>query len=360
MKWRYSIYMLFALWLCTSCDRTERIEVDVPFSIALSSSIEQPAFRAPVRRRPGDPGTYEEFELPTYLYIFVFHYNTGTSQWDLNNRLEERIDDEDKWLKTRYTGKLRTEGDSIYRYNGNLHILLPARDVTGRVYAIASAVPLSFSKTLSSITDLEDLLNLKINISTTTMQDNLQNIYTTPYNYMHPVHGAYYGTFNNENTNVAPLDIVLYHIAAKVDIKWSVDEEKRINKADPSQAIRMTYMRAKNLLNTSCYAFRPMENTEGSKLASGYAREIIRSTSDYEGLWWEGRDYFYTIPYTVTGNPGYFPLQMEMSTNGSAAVYRPTLNMEVNTSSPFVPWMRAMFNINTKLEDKSETKTIDL
>jgi len=359
MKWRYSIYMLFALWLCTSCDRTERIEAEIPFSIALSSSIEQTPLRAPVRRKPGDPGAPVTLELPSYIYIFVFQYNTGTSQWTLSNVLEETIADED-WQKLRYAGNLRTEGDSIYRYRRNLHVLLPQKGVTGRVYAIASAVPLSFSKTLNSITDLEDLLNLKINISSPTMQDNLQNIYTTPYNYMHPVHGEYYGTFNNENTNVAPLDIILYHIAAKVDIKWSVDEEKRINKTDPSEAIRMTYMRAKNLLNTSCYAFRPMENTEDTKLASGDARKIILSTSDYEGLWWEGRAYFYTIPYTVTGNPGYFPLQMEMSTNGSAAVYRPTLNMQMNTSSPFVPWMRAMFNISNKLTDTEETKTIDL
>lgn len=357
MKWRYSIYMLFALWLCTSCDRTEGIETEIPFSIALSSSTEQTPFRAPVRRRPGDPGTSVALELPSYIYIFVFQYNTSTSQWDLSNVLEETVADEN-WQKLKYVGNLRTEGDSIYRYRRNLHVLLPKKGVTGRVYAIASHVPLAFSPTLNSITDLDDLLNLKINISTTTMQDNLQNIYTTPYNYMHPTHGEYYGTFNNENTNVAPLDIILYHIAAKVDIKWSVDEEKRINKTDPSQAIRLTYMKVKNMLKTSCYAFRPMENEEPSLPATGAEIEIV--TPDDEGLWWEGRAYFYTIPYTVTGNPGYFPLQMEMSTNGSSDKYRPTLNMEVNTSSPFVPWMRAMFNINTKLEDKSETKTIDL
>ena len=359
MKWRYSIYMLLILWLCISCDRTEGIEAEIPFSIALSSSIEQTPLRAPVRRKPGDPGAPVTLELPSYIYIFVFQYNTGTSQWTLSNVLEETIEDED-WQKLRYAGNLRTEGDSIYRYRRNLHVLLPQKGVTGRVYAIASATPLTFSKALNTITSLEDLLNLKINISSSTMQDNLQNIYTTPYNYMHPVHGEYYGTFNNENTNVAPLDIILYHIAAKVDIKWSVDEEKRINKTDPSQAIRLTYMKAKNLFNGYAYCFRPMENVLAAKLATGYEREIILPTDRYEGLWWEGRAYFYTIPYTVTGNPGYFPLQMEMSTNESSAKYRPTLNMQVNTSSPFVPWMRAMFNISNKLTDTEETKTIDL
>ena len=357
MKWRYSIYMLFAFWLCTSCDRTEGIETEIPFSIALSSSTEQTPFRAPVRRRPGDPGTSVALELPSYIYIFVFQYNTSTSQWDLSNVLEETVADEN-WQKLKYVGNLRTEGDSIYRYRRNLHILLPKKGVTGRVYAIASHVPLAFSKALNTITDLDDLLNLKINISTTTTQENLQNIYATPYNYILPSTGKYYGTFDNNNTNVTYLDLVLYHIAAKVDIKWSVEEAKRINKTDPDEAIRLTYMKVKNLLNTSCYAFRPMENEEPSLPATGAEIEIV--TPDDEGLWWEGRTYFYTIPYTVTGNPGYFPLQMEMSTNGSSDKYRPTLNMEVNTSSPFVPWMRAMFNINTKLEDKKKKKTIDL
>lgn len=358
MKWRYSIYMLFALWLCTSCDRTERIEAEFPISLSIPIPSTKAAMYAPSRRTPGDPGSYEEFELPSYVYIFIFQYNNSTSEWDLSNRLEETLNNEDDWRKTRYAGDLRTEGDSIYRYKKNLHILLPGKGVTGRVYAIASAVPLTFSKALNTITDLEDLLNLKINISTDETQDNLQHIYTTPYNYMHPVSGAYYGTFNNENTNVAPLDIILYHIAAKVDIKWSVDKEKRINKTDPDEAIRLTYMKVKNMLKTSCYAFRPMENEEPYLPATGAEIEIV--TPDDEGLWWEGRYYFYTIPYTVTGNPGYFPLQMEMSTNGNSDKYRPTLNMEVNTSSPFVPWMRAMFNISNKLTDTEDTKIIEI
>ena len=197
--------------------------------------------------------------------------------------------------------------------------------------------------------------NLQFNVDDPDTKANLQEIYSSPYNY--EVNGSYYGSFSSIYQKVPRVNLMLYHVAAKVDIKWSVDEEKRINKTDPSQAIRLTYMKAKNLFNGYAYCFKPMKNERAAKLATGDVVSIITPLD--EGLWWEGRAYFYTIPYTVTGT-NYFPLQMEMSTNGSAAVYRPTLNMEVNTSSPFVPWMRAMFNINTKLEDKSETKTIDL
>lgn len=355
MKWRYSIYLLLIVWLCVACNRTEeRIETEIPFSIALSSSSMRPAGNALIRRAPGDPGTNEVFDLPSYLYIFVFRYDGAN--WVRNNYLEETIPAED-WRKTRYAGYLRTDGDSIYKYTRNLNILLPGKGTQGRVYAIASAIPLSFSTTPNTITTIEDLLNLKINISTSTMQENLQNIYTSPYNYT-LTSGDYYGTFTNGTSNVAPLDLVLYHIAAKVDVKWNVEESKRVDKDTPSNGIRLTSMKVKNLLNTSCYVFRPMENVVASLPASGREIEIVRPED--EGLWWEGRYYFYTIPYTVTGNPGYFPLQMEMSTNGSAAVYRPTLNLGIDTSSPFVPWLRAMFNISAQLENKSETKTIDL
>lgn len=239
-------------------------------------------------------------------------------------------------------------------------MLLTSSDkFVGHVYAIASAEELTFNKSLDAISSMSDVLNLTFSTASDAIQENLQHIYTSPYNLEQD--GAYYGSFDSKHQRVPRIDMLLYHVAAKVDIKWSVDEEKRINKTDPSEAIRLTYMKAKNLFNGYAYCFRPMENTEGSKLASGYSREIILSTSDYEGLWWEGRAYFYTIPYTIEdAGVRYFPLQMEMSTNGSSDKYRPTLNMQVNTSSPFVPWMRAMFNISNKLTDTEETKTIDL
>lgn len=352
MKLRYSIYMLLVLWLCVACDRTEPgIETDITVSFSLPVPATKTAMYAPSRRTPGDPGTNEVFELPNYIYIFIFQYDGDN--WNRTNFINLTLTEED-WKKAHYGGVLRTDGDSIYRCTQNLHILLPGSGVTGRVYAIASAIPLTFSATLNTLTNINDLLNLKIDISSSTAQNNLHNIYTTPYNYI--LNGKYYGTFNNDDSNVAPLELVLYHIATKVDIQWSVDPEKRINKADKDAAIRLTYMKVKNLLNTSCYVFRPMENVEPAVRSDGRSIEFVRP--DDEGLWWEGRYYFYTIPYTVGATPGtHFPLQMEMSTNGSSAKYRPTLNLSIDTSSPFVPWLRAMFNIGNQLTEKAETIT---
>lgn len=357
MKWKYSIivYIVLFLFVCVSCERGDEVEVEIPFSLCLPVPVDMVSGDAPLRRVPGDPGTSESFALPSYVYIFVLKQNG--EDWEVLNLIQETLSDGD-WEKTHYFGPMQTVGDSIYRYSKKLHVLLQGSNTKGRVYAVASAVPLTFSRTLNTISDIDDLLDLKINISATTTQDNLHNIYSTPYNYILPSTGEYYGSFMNKNTNVAYLDLVLYHIAAKVDLKWNVAEENRINKADPSSAVRLTYMEVLNLLNTSCYAFRPMENVEPTLPTSGRSIRIISPTD--EGLWWEGRSYFYTIPYTVTGNPNYFPLQMLMRTNGSeGSGYRPVYNLHVDCTSPFVPWLRADFNLATPLADKSETKTID-
>ena len=139
---------------------------------------------------------------------------------------------------------------------------------------------------------------------------------------------------------------------------WNVADSMRI-KPKPSEAVRLTYLGVQRLYNGQCYVFKPMRNKLSSKIEgeNGYAIADIVTASD-EGLWWEGRDYFYTIPYTVTGTP-YFPLQMVMRTNGSPATYQLTLNMRIDTLAVFVPWLRANFNLKQPLGNTSETKTVD-
>ena len=364
--WKYNITLILVVLLCVSCTNRHNEEIqretEIPVSLCIPMSSEFYSHRSAARRIPGDPGKTEMFALPSYAYIFVLIYQD--SKWKMLDIFEEIIPDEE-WNPTHYIGLYKTEGDSIYHYTKKLQIMLEGQNVTGRAYAIASPVPLVFNKTLNSsaITDLDDLLELKIDISDDDTRDNLHNIYTTPYNY--ELSSVYYGTFDNNNTNVAPLNLLLYHIAAKVDITWNVDDEKRVNREHPEDAIRLTSMKACNLFNGNAYCFKPMENSSGAsplapEAGTGDTITLVRPSD--EGLWWEGRSYFYTIPYTTTadGKGNYFPLQMEMETNGSGDKYRPTIYMEVNKSQPFVPWLRATFNINNLLEDETDEKTAPL
>jgi hypothetical protein len=50
---------------------------------------------------------------------------------------------------------------------------------------------------------------------------------------------------------------------------------------------------------------------------------------------------------------------MQMETNESGDTYQPTIYMEIDKSSPFVPWLRANYNLTDPLpEDNSVVKIV--
>lgn len=368
-----AIYML-GLSGCNPDEPKNVQKVTFPISFCLPAGEIYTSQQAPQLRAIGDPGTTEQFALPRYLYIYIVEY-TGISEEDKADPNKwkvwwviEKTPTEEQWEKKRYIGEYANSGDSIFQYTEEIILLLNGGSFDGRVYAVASAVPLTLPTLTLGTSTLADVLGMTFSFkdegtveqkaAAALVKANLQNIYSTPYNYKG--YGTeYYGSFY-ASQNVPHLNLVLYHVAAKVDLMWSVAENKRI-KADPSEAVRLTYLGVQHLYNGPCYVFKPMRNELSSKIEgeNGYGIANIVTASD-EGLWWEGRDYFYTIPYTVTGTPDYFPLQMLMRTNGTVGTgYQLTLNMQIDTSAVFVPWLRANFNLTQPLEDKSETKTVD-
>ena len=351
------LLMVVALCACQQKHEDEPVPQDVlslPFSLCLQADDLVKVAGAPDRRKIGDPGQTEQFLLPRYAYLFIMKQTS--EGWETWRTIEQELD-ADNWLKQSYSGRLMDAGDSIYRYTDKLHLLMTGQKFDGRVYAIASYEPLTFNQSPSTVSDLNEVLNLTFNL-TDDVQRNLQHIYSTPYNYVKD--GAYYGSFSTITQKVASLDLLLYHVAAKVDLKWSVSDDKRINLSDPTQAVRLTSLSVKNLYNGNCLAFRPKENKMAAVPNTGFAiTDIV--TSDDASLWWEGRYYFYTILYTIEGNDSYFPLQLTMRTNGSNGTgYQLTLNQQIDTNTPFVPWIRGNIRLSNPLPDLSATKDIDL
>lgn len=348
----YTLISIAALLMAGCKERAEVAEsVTLPLSITLPASETHAAAHAPQRRVPGDPGTTERFLLPQHIYYFVTMY--ADDEWKVMYTLHSEPTSE-QWIKRRYSGTLQTDGDSIYEYTEHINLMMSYKRTDGQVYAIASAVPLTFNKSMSAVRSMDDLLTLTFDASSTTVQQNLQHIYTSPYNYK--VNGSYYGAFSTIGKRAQTMNLMLYHVAAKVDIKWNVVDTMRINLSDPAEAVRLTYMDARRLYNGNAYCFKPLRNTVAELPSSGYDIHIVTPTD--EGLWWEGRAYFYTIPYTVEGEKRYFPLQMLMRTNGTSGTgYQLTLNQPIDTTAAFVPWLRGNFNLTKPLEDKSETKT---
>ena len=351
MKWIYKqiIFLLLAVTLVACQEEPSR---PYPFELNLCLPAQNSAAYGP-RRAIGDPGCDEIFALPKYAYIFIMKQDGATwSTW----KKEEMILDVEKWEKTTYSGVLNDPGNDIYKYNKKIQFLLADDKPKGKIYVICSNKRLTFTPSFTSVSNLEDVLNLKFNTAPDSIQKNLQNIYSTPYNYTK--YGDYYCMYDCSEGNTFVVDLLLYHVAAKVDIKWNVQEEKRINKADRENAVRLTYMEARNLFNGDAYCFKPMRNESATKLATG---ATVKITENDEGLWWEGRSYFYTIPYTITDDgKQYYPLQMTLKTNGSAGTgYQPTLNLRIDTAAVFVPWLRANFNLSAPLSAGTPTKTVD-
>ena len=350
-----NILYILLLFLLAGCH--EEVEQQARLNISLYLPAGEMSYKTNgPRRLMGDPGTSEQFALPKYAYIFVLRKGAGDT-WSMWRR-EERILSQEKWERGHYYGESANIGDSIFRYTEKLQLILREDNPKGHIYAICSNQRLTFDTPLSSVTNLTDVLNLKFSTAPDSIQENLQNIYSTPYNYT-KADDSYYCSYDCSARNSYTIDLLLYHVAAKVDIKWNVEEDKRINKADRENAVRLTYMEARNLFNGNAYCFKPMRNTVASMPTEGQNIKIIADSTN-EGQWWEGRSYFYTIPYTVTGDPNYFPLQMTLKTNGNDGEgYKPTLKMQIDPTAVFVPWLRANFNLSKPLEDETETKIVD-
>ena len=297
----------------------------------------------------GDPGTAERLDMPHYAYVFtVFKKNNGG--FEVKKIIGTDLYEGDKtdgevWtaVDTLYTG-----GDVVYRCLVNLAETTP---VLGQVeychvYAALSKLPLTLSNNDPMTED--EVRNITFTVSNE-LQTELQNIYSTPYN--NNVDGRYYATVDVRQ-NELTTDILLYHVASKVDLLWNVDSDKQ-------QSMRITKIKAKNLFKGESYLFRPTENVHTEFTSSdGFTPADL--VGDAPGTWWAGRTYFYTIPYcTVLG--GQFPMQVDFDVKNTDTdiTYTRQVTMRKTIGEVFVPWLRGQLTFSTT-PTQNQTQDIDV
>lgn len=208
-------------------------------------------------RAPGDPGTYEQFHLPQYIYLFLCNESTDGTKSVIYQKVEIPANElTSAWEKT------KSDNDSIYTYKGNVSINLPLNRIKGKIYAAASYMPLHTNNASSSMPEDKSSNHLSFNcvrpskfgdsnypreyinesktytdakygtedavrniiFSNITLRNYMQDVYSTPYNKT-DANGDYYGTITDYTSNVPNINIVLYHVATKVDVQWSIDED---------------------------------------------------------------------------------------------------------------------------------------
>lgn len=321
--------------LATSCtdDDALRATVQMPVSLVL------PAEAIETRALPGDPGTWEKFNQPKHLYLFVVLQGNLDGAANAVGIFQEYQPLNGSWVKT------AVNGDSVYKYAGNIQVSIPEGVRTqGAVYAATSYTPLTLYNAPTegtSYASWNDAIEAIKDITFTPADyNNLQDIYSSPYNLKidddnnQNTDKIYYGTVQEVASAQPNVDnLMLFHVAAKVDLLWNVAEKVQSD-------IRLTEMTVNGLSRTG-YLFCPNENDEPTNDAATYARAIPINI----GNQWDGRAYFYAIPYS---NDTYYPLTLDMKADGKSEKKVVQLNIpyQTNSTAPFTHWMRGNITIN--------------
>ncbi len=346
--------------LCVLCFVSCNRELDIPtklYKVRMNICIPVDDQSTGTRRMPGlgDPGTYERFLYPRYLYMFyVWESKTDPSVVQVRRNYFLELSPS-KWYDGNYRGSLQHDGDSIFVYDGEIDMLLPndLSEYNVRLYAAMSYHPLANLET-QSVTTEADILNMQFffEADNDSLPQSLENIYSTPYNYI--VDGQYYGTIPfTAIVGHMTLNLMLYHVASKVDLIWNVPD-------DQQTTFNVKQITAQQLYKKASYIFRPNEN-QGRPTGAGENYSLNIKTEADVGMQYKGRYYFYTIPYYYTdGVKNYMDIVldtkfMEGDTERTRTL---TLQKAVDTSNPFVPWIRGNM-LFTTMPTISQVKIVD-
>lgn len=248
--------MIMAAAFVTSCSDDDSLAsrgletVEMPISISIPAEgfvnptdvgigNDEPASTLAVTRALGDPGEAETFDLPKYLYIYLVSTSSSNSTQVIFKKQEVKPEDWKLSTPGGNTNEHFSAKDGLYVYQGHLSINLPLNRKEGRVYVVASNLDLDDSGTSSPnyklVTDVSswksytDVENGVTFTNQSSLRSNMQNLYSSPYNLKND--GNYYGTIKDYASNVPHIDMVLYHVATKVDLQWTIDEQFQGTKA---------------------------------------------------------------------------------------------------------------------------------
>lgn len=326
---KHTLYLLFGLWLLTACStddaeppQTGGRTVMLHLSLAADNALE-------VTRAPGDPGEGETLTAPMLAYFYFVDQNDDVVA----------LKDEDEAVltnpialgtptKVEYHGSLSTLNDEVYRYLA-MPLKLPPETTDGEFYVVVS--PVALWATAPTPSNKDEVLALMFDATAGDIRNNIQNIYSTPYNYEIGTPGHYYGRLSGV------VDLMLYHVAARVDVKWNVDES--IQTTNKVSTLAVTGLKSED-----CHVFKPMANTA---LGDNSYGKTLKLATDV-GSQWYGRTYFYAIPYTVSDQ-----FNIPLLVNGNST----TVKLDMSTANPvFAPWIR----LNLKYDEASDFSQSEL
>jgi hypothetical protein len=331
----YLIYIFLSLFLFTACDGGHDEEGGsarvLPIHIRIKTT------EGPQQRVPGDPGEVEKFPLPNVAYIYVLANSAvdGTGAW-----LLQMINGAENKGKVTLDGEWKQDVNdpSIYHYGDALNISLWLMAQSAKVYVAVAHLenPDREIPGIALPASPEDIVSLTYDPSKVkgNVNEFMKNLYSTPYNKNKPVSAddaTYYGTVKDLHTNTPSVNVMLYHVAARLDLKWNVEEERRKTFALGTLSV--------SDLPKSCYLFKPTENTDPGT-GNGYS-DIVVSKFDATTAW-SGRK----VVYVPQVNDGARNFPVNLSYTNAAASNAPGLKEQAfqYESDVFTTWFNVEAN----------------
>lgn len=261
-------------------------------------------------RATGDPGYDNKVYLPTHLY-YVFC--VGGNVRKVNNNDYNCIKD----ISTTDWTTTADEVLSTYKNKLTLQTTDADKGLSKHLYIVASTKDLEDgcfkSKTLTTEENVRALVYSIDGASASCMsldgtQTFLRDLYSTPWD----TEATFSGNLKNPMQ-----DVILYHTAAKVDLKWNNETGTALS----------GNVSVNNVKNADLFLFKPTENTNES---GSYTVSAPITT----GTQWNGRQVFY-LPQFANPNCSYdVTIGSNTPTGANEVKFTPS------TANGFTSWLR--------------------
>lgn len=263
----------------------------------------------------GDPGYDKEIVTPTHIYYIYCHDGevvaprdggsavthitaSGTSDWDTKNT-------DGVWTST-YKGG--TNNGIITLDKPECKKSTKDEKCEYHLYVVASTSPLTISANVDD-SEADVVRALTYDLPSTGVQTFMRDLYSTPWDATN---------FVGDITDPVQ-DVTLYHVAAKVDLKWN-------------SATAVKNVSANDVKKQGLYIFKPTENT-GGIVSSGYTETF--SLADNVDQWYNGR-YILYLPQFKTADNNDCTYNVKLGTYDAENI----TFTSVNTQGGFTSWLR--------------------
>lgn len=310
---RQLLTLLTVLMLTTACshDDSPTTQPPAPNGPATRLQLTLVTGQSPLTRASGDPGTEEEFEKPRYVYVFIVDTN--------NDKVAHTTLIDCTTDPVGITESTNDRGDRLWNYFVDLSTPISVEQY--KVYAVASDYELPQLEVIKEGDPESTLLAATFDVPDSDRDHFLKNLYSTPSGQVKQQTAA------SGSTILHVIDATLYHVAARVDLQWSVVDARR-------STLQLSTLTLQQMRGKDCLLFRPMDN-EGADPDPYIA--IISLTPAQQ---WEGRHVFYAVPYFTDGN---YPVSMAFN---SGTLTHTENVAKTALDNDFTPWIRLRMNIN--------------